>query len=254
LVASRGEEQRVRLRLARQRPGRVRERVRAEESEPVRAEESVRKPRQWRDLTVVASLLTVLLSIPGTVWAVLVAQDQLHQSREADTQEERAQASRVSEWIGQDAHGKWAVHVMNRSPDPITGVHLTFRRLLPAPTVAWAVMVSSLPPCTDMSITQNQLVYDEKGVPLDEGFNFFDIVGTGSLSNKDKKWHSLAHEQPLLLNGDIAFLDRNGVFWARKQGRLIQEPGPLATKSGVRGHVTGLPTYRALSGCEDSAG
>ncbi|MER6977764.1 hypothetical protein [Streptomyces carpinensis] len=220
----------------------------------MRADEPERKPRQWRDLTVVAALLTVLLSVPSTVWAVLVAQDQLHQSREADTREVRAQASRVSTWLGQDTHGKWAVHLMNRSPDPITQVHLTFWKALPAPTVAWAVMVTSLPPCTDMTITQDNLIYDEKGVPLEGGFNAFEIAGTGSISDKDKRWHSLAHEQPLLLNGNIAFLDRNGVFWARKQGRLIQEPGPLATLNGVVGHVTGLPTYRALDGCEDSAG
>ncbi|GGJ69556.1 hypothetical protein GCM10010121_095350 [Streptomyces brasiliensis] len=143
------QETRVPLRLARQRPGRVRPRERA------------REPRQWRDLTVVASLLTVLLAVPGTVWAVLVAQDQLHQSQEAAAQEERAQASRVSTWTGQDAHGKWLVHLMNRSPDPITKVYLTFDRVRPdVPWVGWGVRVESVPPCTDMTISQDQLRYN----------------------------------------------------------------------------------------------
>ncbi|MGV9351118.1 hypothetical protein ACWDSD_41670 [Streptomyces spiralis] len=112
-------------------------------------------------------------------------------------------------------------------------------------------MLTSLPPCTEMTISQEHLIYPEKGVPL-EGLNTFWMVGTGTFPVKG--WDSLAHQQPLLLNGDVAFLDRNGVFWARKEGRLVQDPGPLTTLYGVPGQVTGLPTYSALNGCEDSGG
>lgn len=115
------------------------------------------KPHQWRDLTVIASLLAVLVTVPRTVWAVLVAQAQLHQADEAAVKEERAQASRVSGWASQDAHGKWLFHVMNRSPDPIAQVFLSFAPLIPDAKVSpiWAVMVPSVPPCTDMTINQS---------------------------------------------------------------------------------------------------
>ncbi|MEW2291017.1 hypothetical protein [Streptomyces sp. NPDC047841] len=111
---------------------------------------------------MIASLLAVLVTVPGTVWAVLVAQSQLHQADEAAVKEERAQASRVSGWASQDAHGKWLFHVMNRSPDPIAQIFLSFAPLIPDAKVSpvWAVMVPSVPPCTDMTISQGQLRYN----------------------------------------------------------------------------------------------
>lgn len=54
-----GGEHRVRLRSSRQRPCRVRQRERTDESSPER------QPRHWRNLTVLASLLAVLLADPG---------------------------------------------------------------------------------------------------------------------------------------------------------------------------------------------
>lgn len=245
----RREEQRVRLRLARQRPDHVRERERAGQTpEP-------KRPGQWRDVTVVGGLVSVLFGAAVAVWTVRAAQDQLDQSRRADAQEARAQASRISTWTMQEKDGKWLVHVMNRSPDPIGNVYLTFR-VLPAgmPQVAWAVMLTSVPPCSDMTFRQDQLGYDEDRRALEdsapEGMTMFSTFSTPVPDKPAAKgWHSLA--DPWLLSGTVGFTDRDGVPWMRANGRLIQTSAPLPNLPGIPGDVVGLPTVRAMDGCDE---
>ncbi|MER5953941.1 hypothetical protein [Streptomyces sp. NPDC001893] len=242
-----GREQRVTLRLSRQRPGRVRPRERADESSPER------KPRQWRDLTVLASLLAVLLTVPGTVWAVLVAQDQLNQSEETAVKEERAQASRVSAWTSQDPHGKWLVHVMNRSPDPIGQTYLTFEPLtVDAPQISWAVSLTGVPPCTDMTISQEQLKYREKDRRFEDMGEFAMPIVSPLPSGEG--WLSLNRENMYMVLGGAAFIDRNGLKWSRIAGRLSPaQQQPVAPMPGLPGRVFGLPAYRVIQECGEGS-
>jgi hypothetical protein len=207
------------------------------------------RPRQWRDLTVLASLLAVLLTVPGTVWAVLVAQDQLHQSDEAAVKEERAQASRVSAWTSQDPHGKWLIHVMNRSPDPIAAVYLSFvytdgmvGRL------KWAVALQSVPPCTDATISQGQLKYNLKEVFAQDSGWSPPVATLPEL--KGRRWLSLDGANTYFQLDRAAFTDRNGMEWLRHQGRLSRRQArPLEAPSGYAGLVLGQPTYRGIGEC-----
>lgn len=112
----------VRLRLARQRPGPDRMRPRA------RDEPQTQSP--WRRIpwTHLGAVIGALAAIGGliftavaTYYSAAVSSDQLQQSREDAEREERAQASRVSFWFATEASGR-RLHVMNRSPDPVTEV------------------------------------------------------------------------------------------------------------------------------------
>lgn len=239
-------EQRVTLRLSRQRPGRVRQRERVD------AGGTEGKPRQWRDLTVIVSLLAVLVTVPGTVWAVLVAQSQLNQADEAAVKEERAQASRVSGWASQDAQGKWLFHVMNRSPDPIARVFLSFAPIIPDAKVSpvWAVMVASVPPCTEMTIKQRQLMYNLDDAAL-RGLpgNAFTLP-MASPPKREKGWRYLDPGYRYWKLGDVGFTDRNGVDWVRKDGgRLERGPGISVVGHGDPGRVFGALTYRTVEEC-----
>ncbi|MEH0535800.1 hypothetical protein QBB31_14350 [Streptomyces scabiei] len=236
-----GREQRVTLRLSRQRPGRVRQRERADE--PARED----KPRQWRDLTVLASLLAVLLTVPGTVWAVLVAQDQLNQSEEAAVKEERAQASRVSAWTNQDSHGKWLIHVMNRSPDPIAQVYLSFEPLTidTEEGAAWNVLVMSVPPCTDMVISQGQLEYRDNSRPYADLEEF----RMPQVPFREEGWTELKQVKRFMMLGPVGFTDRNGVAWMRQEGRLSRRSGGMPVRHGNQGLVFGQPAYRTIEEC-----
>ncbi|BBC92114.1 hypothetical protein SRO_0938 [Streptomyces rochei] len=242
-----GGEQRVRLRLSRQRPGRVRQRERTDEARPDR------QPRQWRDLTVLASLLAVLLTVPGSVWAVLVAQDQLNQSEEAAVKETRAQASRVSAWTSRDPHGKWLIHLMNRSPDPISDVALTFEPLVidDPQVVAWNVQLMSVPPCSDMTISQDQLKYQD-GARSGDFPPAFSVPAMSPL--KGEGWRSWDRRWKYISLGVASFTDRNGLRWIRREGRLSQLEGGIPALSGTQGAVIGQPAYRAIEECGDDTG
>ncbi|WP_430378181.1 hypothetical protein [Streptomyces sp. B1-3] len=207
--------------------------------------------------------MAVLLTVPGTVWAVLVAQDQLNQSDEAAVKEERAQASRVSAWTSQDPHGKWLIHVMNRSPDPIAEVYVSFvYDDAMVSRVKWAVALQSLPPCSDMTISQGQLKFDVK---LPSGNTGWSRPEDTLPKLKGHRWLSLDRPNTRLQLDRAAFTDRNGVGWLRHQGRLFRLParplgaltgvaGPVDAPSGFAGLVLGQPTYRAIGECGEGNG
>ncbi|MET9387612.1 hypothetical protein ABZY09_43040 [Streptomyces sp. NPDC002928] len=58
----------------------------------------------------------------ATYYSAAVSQDQLHQSREDAERERRSQAVRVSYWTEDPIAHAMRLHLMNRSPDPVTGV------------------------------------------------------------------------------------------------------------------------------------
>jgi hypothetical protein len=208
---------------------------------------------------VIVSLLAVLFSVPGTVWAVLVAQDQLHQSKEAEAKEERAQASRVSAWTSLDARDEWVIHVMNRSPDPIAPVELRFTLSTPASSVLSGVYLASVPPCTDQTITQKQLIYypDQLEPGTDVGLD----RPARTMPSPKEGWRRVPREGTynLFLDG-VVFGDRNGSRWVRNDGTLNRWHDGLVTLQagrGVfkyRGRVVGQPKDHTIKECgEDGA-
>ncbi|MFK4100859.1 hypothetical protein ACI2L1_12445 [Streptomyces sp. NPDC019531] len=205
----------------------------------------------------------MLLAVPGTVWAVLVAQDQLHQSQEAETKSERAQASRVSIWAIQDAHGKWSLHLANRSPDPVTNVHLTFVAVdgrtkvvagHPKLTwVGWSLSLTSVPPCTDMTITQDQLGYSEEMSAALASLHSFASPYLQGVPTK-AGWRPVADHVAILESGGLQFTDRDGLTWVRRDGRLAQGASALQPLPGIQGGVKGMPSAHAVAQCEDADG
>ena len=234
-------EQQVRLRLVRQRPGRVRERVGIDT-------QAQKKPRQWQDLTVMISLVTVILSAIGTLWAVRVSQDQLQQSRAADEQTARAQASRVATWAEEDPKGNWSVHFMNRTLDPIANVFQVFvTQSLGETHVRWDMGVASVPPCTDMVIRQEQLGYMPSGSVWDETNPQRPPAGMRSLKGLWLWFRPIAAQ----------FDDRDGQTWFRVAGRLtrgrrgeLPVPALPAYSTGI---VLGRPAFRSVGACGDSS-
>ncbi|MFC8361285.1 hypothetical protein ACFUIY_15620 [Streptomyces griseorubiginosus] len=200
---------------------------------------------------MIASLLAVLVTVPGTVWAVLVAQSQLHEADEAAVKEERAQASRVSGWASQDAQGKWLFHVMNRSPDPIARVFLSFAPLIPDAKVSpvWAVTLMSVPPCTDMTINQGQLRYNLDD-PLRRLRGDVFTLPAATPPKGEKGWRHLDPGYRYWKLGDVGFTDRNGVDWVRKDsGRLERGHEISVVGHGDPGRVFGTLTNRTVEEC-----
>jgi hypothetical protein len=122
--------QRVRIRLARQRPGLVRPRERAAEPE---AEPASGRASWWRRIpwVHVGAVVGALAAIGGlvftsiaTYYSAAVSNDQLQQSREDAEREARSQANRVTYWLTSDEKGDQVLHVVNRSPDPITRMEI----------------------------------------------------------------------------------------------------------------------------------
>ncbi|MGW5178688.1 hypothetical protein ACWERY_30725 [Streptomyces sp. NPDC004082] len=189
----------------------------------------------------------MLLAIPSTLYAVRVSQNQLDQSKEATEQGERAQASRVSSWIGEDAKGL-SVHLMNRTPDPIADVRLEFATVgwPDKKGVKWEVSVAGIPPCTDMVIDQDQLGY----VPH-EIHSQFDPQPSRPPAGMRKLDGGLG---AWLQTGIVTFVDRDGKSWTRHSGRLTPGSAPYTASLNEvgAGIVVGPPTFHSAGECSDS--
>lgn len=181
----------ARTRLARRRPGPGRVRVR-------------RPPRTrgwWRRVdwagastvtAVVAGLAGILLTAVSTLFGVLVSEGELEQSREDAAREVRAQAVRVSYWTEYRTDVDGRLHVMNRSPDPVTDVNLLLEH---TPAGGLHVLrIPALAPCTEV-ITK-----------LGEG----DLLAPGGQPADALRW--------------MAFRDRDGAHWQRDGSGLSRLP------------------------------
>lgn len=233
----------VRLRLARRRtaPARVRPRAREESLDPP-SSDSLSSIRWWRRpvqflrmanwvhvLTVTATAIGVVAAVGG-LWAqavttyfdMQVAKDQLKQTREADEDDKRTQASLITYWVAESDTGP-RPHIVNRSLDSVSGVYLV-RTQGGANTVAY--QLPSLAPCTE-SVVDIRLDGKAKDAPHDR---FSDSLVEDILSLK--------------------FVDRAGVPWMRSQTSLSEWTGGPGAKAGdYFGIPSDMITVRKVKEC-----
>ncbi|MGA4960276.1 hypothetical protein [Streptomyces lavendulocolor] len=184
-------------------------------------------------VTIIASIASLITTGVATLFGAMVADDQLDQSRQVAEEKERAQAGLISYWVDLQHDGRARLHLMNRSPDPISNVHMTFAVPLPAEgnpdleEVLFALSMPSVPPCSDMTFTTGDMTYtvDE---PLVKG-KFIPLLQNEKVGKIfPKAWEPL----PPIKAFAADFNDRDGVRWRRTRGLLSRDPGDLRAKRG----------------------
>uniref|UniRef100_A0AAU1I9I2 Uncharacterized protein n=1 Tax=Streptomyces sp. NBC_00180 TaxID=2903632 RepID=A0AAU1I9I2_9ACTN len=192
--------------------------------------------RWWRRIPWIAicTVLTALIGIASlaftgvaTFYGAEVAKDQLDQSREQADEETRWQASRVTYWI--DAASRTpSVHIMNRSPDPVSQVSMAFFVRLPdgEQNLLFPVAVGELPPCSELVISMSALRYS-KGTAWNKESWYFPVAGRTTSLVADQ---SVPHGAWFDGVPRFDFVDREGVDWNRSDGDL--ELGGYGFNSG----------------------
>ncbi|MEV0176318.1 hypothetical protein AB0I00_35040 [Streptomyces sp. NPDC050803] len=169
---------------------------------------------------VVAGIGTLLFTGVATYYGARVSADQLAQSRESAERQSRDQATRISFWIDRTPTGEARVHLMNRSPDPVTGVVLDFSVEVARPNsqivvrdrVSFSVELLSAPPCSEMVFDEREMKYKDDGM---------------------EDWTELP-DPILAINVEFVFFtDRDGVLWARGS-RTLTSSGVQALLDGDR--------------------
>ncbi|MDF3148396.1 MULTISPECIES: hypothetical protein [unclassified Streptomyces] len=164
-----------------------------------------------------AGIGTLLFTGIATYYGARVSQGQLQQSQEDAERDARDQAAHLAFWIGNEEDlsspgGKVSsVHVMNRSPDPVTEV-----------TVAYYVDVYE----------QND---KEEVVHIQRGYYFRELRSmppcSEAIFETDPWWvEELAEHPHGLLTAEIVvrhvtFTDREGVDWVRDSRNLAHAEG-----------------------------
>ncbi|MEV8434912.1 hypothetical protein [Streptomyces chartreusis] len=138
------------LRLSRQRPGQVRARPRAE------------PPGVWWRRVPWAHIGTVVGAVAAiggliftgvaTFYGAKVSEAQLDQSGDDAERERREQAMRVTYWV-EDGWDGDNLHVVNRSPDPVTRLGFAVPAAPITATRAkhlYFLLLNNVPPCTEL--------------------------------------------------------------------------------------------------------
>lgn len=160
-----------------------------------------------------------------------MAESQLDQSKEIAEEKKRAQAARVSYWVDVQRDGGTRLHLMNRSPDPIANVQMTFAVILPPSgypdpeRALFAVWMPSVPPCSDLIYTTGDMTFSDGDLDRGEFIAPQSVQVAGEKFRKE--WHPLAIEEFL-----ADFSDRDGVRWRRAHGLLTRDPGKPEVKRG----------------------
>ncbi|GHB38050.1 hypothetical protein GCM10010306_034840 [Streptomyces umbrinus] len=232
-------QRRARLRRARHRPApnHVRARFREEPPgpEPAPGPEVSRARRVWqrirRDnwahiITVTGTALAAVAAIGGlwaqavaSYWSQQTARDQLAQSKEESALQRRDQASKVTYWV-QNPWGRREnvkIHVLNRSPDPVSGVRL----MLHVNDRPAFMQLSNVPPCADIVYSAPSLLLGTADTPREE---------RPKLSDPDYRWAAEF----------MYFIDSNGNDWTRTSTGLDERaPLPKATMENPIGQGIG---------------
>ncbi|MFF0427102.1 hypothetical protein ACFYUJ_22135 [Streptomyces sp. NPDC004520] len=257
-----GSQRQRRQRLARQRPAPDSVRIRGRAGGP-------REGRSWwhrtdwaRLATVVgvgAGIGTLLFTGVATYYGAMVSRDQLTQSREDADKKSRAQASRVSTWVDHGKDGGIRLHLMNRSPDPVSHVELYFTATTgdvdhTKLAVQYSVDLPSLPPCTDSVFDPDDWMYR---VPRGGGPQGFPPSHSARL-RPDDGWRKQPEPDGIQVPY-LTFADREGVTWQRASGDL--EPwrpaGELSVPEADRYGIGGTardPEAEPVAACEEPAG
>jgi hypothetical protein len=137
----------------------------------------------WAKWGTIAGILVgavgLLLTGVATFYDARVSALQLGQSRDDAEADARRQAARVASWGDLELR----VHVVNRSPEPVSDVEVRFRAgyFQDAPDgiiavrEAFRLTVPYLPPCSELVVSPDQLLDGAAFVPLD--VTFTDSVG-----------------------------------------------------------------------------
>ncbi|MFD5451369.1 hypothetical protein ACWDTR_33540 [Streptomyces sp. NPDC003470] len=173
-----------------------------------------------------AGISTLFFTGVATYYGAKVSQDQLAQSRDDAERGALAQARLISWWEDRNRDSSLrAVHVMNRSPDPVYNLFIKF--VLSRSEHRWYPVVlfqASIAPCTVVTIRPEDVTWrsDPKGETQS------------------------AAEHPLLGIYELEFWDSGGQLWSRGQDGIpergssaldapkasiyAQETSPLSTK------------------------
>ncbi|MCX4822054.1 hypothetical protein OG883_19615 [Streptomyces sp. NBC_01142] len=186
-------------------------------------------------VAVVAGIGTLLFTGVATYYQALVVGDQLEQSRDDAKRDKQDQASRVSFWEDLDGTNPdaWELHLMNRSPDPVSNLELVLSvRTRPRgedPAVHFVnVDDLNLAPCSEVVLTEEHLKYYVEGKlePVDSA--------AGAL---------------------IAFVDRDAVGWVRTAERLYSgdefEEELGKAPEFYAGRLVGRPHVKQVTTCGD---
>jgi hypothetical protein len=184
-------------------------------------------------LTVVAGIGTLGFTGVATYYDARVAADALDQSREDAADKERSQAVLVSAWVEGSSLSSMSLHVINRSPDPVSFVSIRVSISYRSKGVRYDYLSwseTSLPPCTERVYRGRQLATPQVGE-----------VG------------------PALQLGSILFVDRHGDGWERTWDSLRRLPEPFQGfdnsqfETYDRRYLTETPRYeeKPVARCAD---
>ncbi|WP_404816232.1 hypothetical protein [Streptomyces thermolineatus] len=269
-----GSQRQSRLRLARQRsaPNRIRARLRKERFETVsdagtsQVRHAWQRARRvgWTHVVAVAGTVLAAVAAVGGLWAQAVAtywsqqtaKDQLSQSKEEDVRRVRNQAAKVTYWGGGGSAFKWggtgtlpsagdgsgALHVLNRSPDPVPRASIAVEITGKSPdgeirSEVWVMSLSSIPPCSHIEYQESEL---HRGYFREEGGE------SETLSGEEGVWAPVS----------MHFTDTRGVEWMRTQTSLEEGSAPksFARAASSRMEIvgTGAKVHKAEL-CNDAS-
>ncbi|GGU61242.1 hypothetical protein [Streptomyces lavendofoliae] len=178
-------------------------------------------------VTLLASAAGLITTAVATLYDAKVARSQLAQSRQVADEKTRVQAARVSYWVDRPPDGTSRVHLMNRSLDPISNIHMTFRAewddhdvpsgLHKTAWVSFAVVVPSVPPCSDMVFSEDSLRFKERKKGDRPSYR----APYEKAPPPDEGWRDFGDTRPWLNAWAAKFADRNGVSWVRERNGLL---------------------------------
>ncbi|MEV5171205.1 hypothetical protein AB0L10_08960 [Streptomyces flaveolus] len=177
----------------------------------------------------VAAIGGLFLTAIATYYSAAVSQSQLEQAREDADRNSRRQAARVT-WWWQGGAGEGRLHVMNRSPDPVTavGFHTVFFQTRLRNPRAVRFLVHALPPCAEIVLHEGDL---EKAAAR--------VVPVRP------------DDRPGIVF--MYFTDGNGSSWVRDANGLERagSSGPRSWDRKSAALIESLPTARAAAVCDD---
>jgi hypothetical protein len=184
-------------------------------------------------ITLTGAALAAIAAVGGlwaqavaTYWSQQIAKDQLSQSRDEEARQVRSQAAKVTYWGGGGSAFEWggtgtltsagdgstALHVLNRSPDPVPyvdiAIEITGKNIQnDIQSEIWIISLRSLPPCTHIE-------YQDSNLTL--GFIQADGEEPSTLANLEGIWEPTS----------MHFTDTKGVEWLRTESSLKKGEAP----------------------------
>ncbi|WP_330355505.1 hypothetical protein [Streptomyces chartreusis] len=215
-------------RLARQRT-RL-DRVRARRGRPQRWWQKVPWISIGTVVTVIIGIGSLAFTGVATYYGAQVSKDQLEQSREESEREARSQATKVSFWFEGQGTKDPVLHVLNRSPDPVTHPTVAFvadifaTKDTPDTLALGNINLDVLPPCSLLTVRSQQLRTR--------------AMGESAKMPDTYLWLSQTY---------MIFVDRDGRSWGRIDGKLASMKQVEArTRSMAIRAYKGVPLHKQV--------